>query len=140
MIAIQQGYCQQIPGITRYEVIFAEGEPSLNSCYPFVPPGLPTVMSSHQRGFTAWCCWFGRCGNGAVDNFSKIYKEECDDGNTVSGDGCSAECKIEVRPSLSPSASQTPLPTISPNFSPSASHTPLPTSSTTGSPNGFFRP
>src|SRR5690606_22048128 len=29
------------------------------------------------------------CGDGLVIN------EECDDGNTISGDGCSADCKIE---------------------------------------------
>ena len=31
------------------------------------------------------------CGDGIVEP-----GEECDDGNTVSGDGCSAECRIEV--------------------------------------------
>jgi cysteine-rich repeat protein len=33
------------------------------------------------------------CGNGAVET-----GEQCDDGNTRSGDGCSASCRIEVRP------------------------------------------
>ncbi len=33
------------------------------------------------------------CGNGTTDPF-----EECDDGNTVSGDGCSSKCKNEVKP------------------------------------------
>lgn len=33
------------------------------------------------------------CGNGAVDT-----GEECDDGNTASGDGCSATCAIERDP------------------------------------------
>jgi len=33
------------------------------------------------------------CGNGKVET-----GEECDDGNTTSGDGCSAECKIEPCP------------------------------------------
>jgi len=33
------------------------------------------------------------CGNGAVE-----AGEQCDDGNTASGDGCSATCRIEVRP------------------------------------------
>ena len=31
------------------------------------------------------------CGNGAVES-----GEECDDGNTVAGDGCDAECKTET--------------------------------------------
>src|SRR5438552_11245030 len=30
------------------------------------------------------------CGNGVVEG-----TEECDDGNTVSGDGCSASCQLE---------------------------------------------
>jgi cysteine-rich repeat protein len=33
------------------------------------------------------------CGNGSVE-----AGEQCDDGNTTSGDGCSATCKIEVKP------------------------------------------
>src|SRR5690625_5007305 len=33
------------------------------------------------------------CGNGVVEE-----AEECDDGNAVSGDGCSAECRIEDGP------------------------------------------
>ena len=36
-------------------------------------------------------CWV--CGNGAVDG-----DEECDDGNTVDGDGCSSTCTIEETP------------------------------------------
>jgi cysteine-rich repeat protein len=34
------------------------------------------------------------CGNGVVDQAG----EECDDGNVVDGDGCSAACKIENHP------------------------------------------
>ena len=33
----------------------------------------------------------GNCGNGVVDP-----GEQCDDGNTVSGDGCSASCRLEA--------------------------------------------
>jgi TonB family protein len=33
------------------------------------------------------------CGNGAVE-----AGEQCDDGNAASGDGCSATCRIEVKP------------------------------------------
>ena len=35
-----------------------------------------------------------RCGNSALDPFG-VYTEECDDGNLVSGDGCSASCNYE---------------------------------------------
>lgn len=34
------------------------------------------------------------CGDGAINQPS----EECDDGNLVNGDGCSADCKLEVPP------------------------------------------
>lgn len=33
------------------------------------------------------------CGNGIVDTF--YQHEECDDGNTFDGDGCSASCRLE---------------------------------------------
>lgn len=33
------------------------------------------------------------CGNGALDG-----NEQCDDGNMVDGDGCSATCQLEARP------------------------------------------
>ncbi len=33
----------------------------------------------------------GNCGNGAVDT-----GEQCDDGNTAAGDGCSSSCRIEA--------------------------------------------
>jgi cysteine-rich repeat protein len=34
--------------------------------------------------------WLSNCGNGVVEG-----AEECDDGDTVDGDGCSSACKIE---------------------------------------------
>jgi len=37
------------------------------------------------------------CGDGILDVF-----EECDDGNNVDGDGCSAVCEIEVEGGLEP--------------------------------------
>jgi cysteine-rich repeat protein len=38
------------------------------------------------------------CGDGIL---SEENEEECDDGNTISKDGCSAQCKIETLPSFS---------------------------------------
>ena len=35
---------------------------------------------------------FGFCGDGQLQTF---IGEECDDGNTINGDGCSKQCKIE---------------------------------------------
>ena len=39
----------------------------------------------------------GRCGDGILDS-----GEECDDGNTVDGDGCDANCAMEAPPPLGP--------------------------------------
>ena len=35
------------------------------------------------------------CGDGAFPQFSAAGTEECDDGNTAGGDGCSASCTVE---------------------------------------------
>lgn len=43
---------------------------------------------SHNSGGTTW--WDNYCGDGRVRS-----TEECDDGNSRSGDGCSSNCKIE---------------------------------------------
>ncbi|WP_002637229.1 DUF4215 domain-containing protein [Myxococcus hansupus] len=39
------------------------------------------------------CLWGPRCGDGIEQT---EYGEECDDGNTVSRDGCSSTCKLEI--------------------------------------------
>lgn len=44
---------------------------------------------------------FGRCGDSAVDD-----GEECDDGNTTSGDGCSATCINQAAPACGDSMLQ----------------------------------
>ena len=36
-----------------------------------------------------------RCGNGALDSQGG-YTEECDDGGTANGDGCSSSCSVEA--------------------------------------------
>ncbi len=42
--------------------------------------------------FGASSAWAVRCGDGITD---PAGGEQCDDGNTVSGDGCSSSCQIE---------------------------------------------
>jgi cysteine-rich repeat protein len=39
------------------------------------------------------CTYRPYCGNGIID---REYGEECDDGNTISGDSCSSFCTIEI--------------------------------------------
>jgi cysteine-rich repeat protein len=36
-------------------------------------------------------CYQKQCGNGIVNS-----NEECDDNNTISGDGCSSNCTLET--------------------------------------------
>src|SRR4029078_3113408 len=43
-----------------------------------------------QRAARA-CQRIARCGDGVV-----VLPELCDDGNTMSGDGCSDTCKVEI--------------------------------------------
>lgn len=47
-----------------------------------MPPSIPPTPSM---------CFFGVCGDSNVD-----AGEECDDGNQISGDGCSAGCTVEL--------------------------------------------
>ena len=49
-------------------------------------------------------CVPSRCGDG-----KKQRPEECDDGNNVSGDGCSADCKLEAAPTPTPDRKSTRL-------------------------------
>lgn len=43
------------------------------------------------------------CGNHTMEP-----PEECDDGNTIDGDGCSSTCQLEGRPPLALTSSPTP--------------------------------
>jgi cysteine-rich repeat protein len=48
-----------------------------------------------HRAVRPLSCGPGVCGNGVLED-----NEECDDGNTVSGDGCSATCEFESAAAL----------------------------------------
>jgi len=47
--------------------------------------------TGEYNGCTGQCLFGPRCGDGIVQP-----PEECDDGNTVSGDGCTESCFIDV--------------------------------------------
>ncbi len=50
-----------------------------------------------QSGSCTVGCKLARCGDGAVwDPSPNTSFEQCDDGNTTSGDGCSAKCSLET--------------------------------------------
>ncbi len=51
------------------------------------------LSTYNQAGCGPGCKTVPRCGDGRVDG---LWGEACDDGNTVSGDGCSATCLIEI--------------------------------------------
>jgi cysteine-rich repeat protein len=81
------------------------------ACADTVPGGLNEVASASVVGghvytvvvdgnsaaattdgaFTLQAAFVSSCGNGTVDS-----GEECDDGNTMSGDGCSSTCTVEL--------------------------------------------
>lgn len=61
------------------------GTPSQQVCFGDESCGIPYIMA---RGRTLVPI---ACGNGTLET-----GEECDDGNTINGDGCSAQCKLEV--------------------------------------------
>jgi cysteine-rich repeat protein len=50
-----------------------------------------TVPTGYERNQDGTCTLIPVCGNG-----TKETGEQCDDGNTVSGDGCSATCQTET--------------------------------------------
>ena len=51
------------------------------------------VSTYNQSGCGPGCKTVARCGDGQVDG---LWGETCDDGNTTSGDGCSATCTLEI--------------------------------------------
>ncbi|MFA6214986.1 MAG: DUF4215 domain-containing protein [Patescibacteria group bacterium] len=62
---------------------------SYGSCINGVQSGVCTNGCSNWPSTQS--CYIAVCGNGTRDS-----GEECDDGNTVSGDGCSGACQLEV--------------------------------------------
>src|SRR5262249_16648952 len=66
--------------------IFLRGPQLPSFGYPTPGAGQDPFQRSELWAFLA------SCGNGQLNP-----GEECDDGNNVSGDGCSADCKIEFR-------------------------------------------
>ena len=61
---------------------------SADECvYNQCPGGVPVVEDNNAQ------CELPSCGNGVIDNML----EQCDDGNLVSGDGCSPSCQLEPR-------------------------------------------
>jgi cysteine-rich repeat protein len=55
--------------------------------------------SDHEPGACRWDCRAARCGDSVVD---ASLGEECDDGNTVSRDGCSETCIVDEPPPHNP--------------------------------------
>lgn len=55
-----------------------------------LPAGCSAVNGADGGECSAQCRWQAVCGNQVVEP-----GEECDDGNTVGGDGCSADCQLD---------------------------------------------
>lgn len=79
------------------------------------------------------------CGDGNVDE-----DEQCDDNNTVSGDGCSSTCQVEATPTPGPTPTVTPTPgptpTVTPTPGPTPTATPGPTPTATPGPTPTATP
>ncbi|KAF2464853.1 zincin [Lindgomyces ingoldianus] len=58
-----------------------------------LPHSFPTLTDARRVCDIYWESCRGVCGDGIL---SPNNGEECDDGNNISGDGCSANCKKEV--------------------------------------------
>ena len=52
---------------------------------------LATLLDYNDAGDSQGQCVAGACGDGSVN----VDGEECDDGNTTDGDGCSSSCAVE---------------------------------------------
>ncbi len=78
-------YFKQIEFITALKPLTAVG---------IDDPAITSILDGiHIPDFERDPFIFAICGNGVLNT-----TEECDDGNTVDGDGCSATCTIEVDP------------------------------------------
>ena len=60
--------------------------------YSYFGPSGTVVAGKHDISHVTLCGSVSTCGNGAVDS----EEEECDDGNTICGDGCDEFCHIEM--------------------------------------------
>jgi cysteine-rich repeat protein len=88
----------QAAGAASLSGVFAAGQPvtahyRLGGPSPLLAGGSfsPSVVISANPSLAA--CEYAVCGDQVVE-----IAEECDDGNTVSGDGCSWSCQIEHGP------------------------------------------
>jgi cysteine-rich repeat protein len=64
-------------------------EPNIETC----DDGRNLTTYGQPGGCGPGCRAVPRCGDGRVDG---LWTEQCDDGNQVSQDGCSADCRIEI--------------------------------------------
>ncbi len=89
----EQG-CYKFSGLEAGSYTVTEGNNIGNytQTYP-ADPGYYEVALGDQEDLVDYDFgnYFGQCGNEILDE-----GEECDDGNTLDGDGCSATCEMEV--------------------------------------------
>lgn len=80
------------------------------------------------------CAYTSGCGNGTLEP-----GETCDDGNSLDGDACPANCLLPTA-TFTPTASDTPTPTNTPSTTPSLTPTETPTSTDTPTATPSYTP
>jgi len=69
-------------------------ETGVEECDPGSQPGTTTPIANDPN--CTYQCTLTRCGDGVVQKGGNRPDEQCDDGNTVAGDGCSPTCEFET--------------------------------------------
>lgn len=87
--AIPAPTCYNSTVITTYSGICSMA-PNYNCTYIGTNSNCPVGQSCTDKGSGASCG--NNCGNGILES-NEPFREECDDGNLVNGDGCDDQCR-----------------------------------------------
>lgn len=109
-----------VGGLASYFVLFYKPAPNVEINKPVSLPPPPIINQNVNQAVIQPAV----CGNNILED-----REECDDGNNISGDGCTAFCIIETTPPLPPQPPTPPppppLPPTPPVILPDTELTPL---------------
>lgn len=94
LLPVQDAFAQLISVATTTVTVSICGDTIVNDGEECDVPGETGVYSTTIAGrqCNAQCLWGPYCGDGILQT---LYGEECDDGNNIDADFCSASCVIE---------------------------------------------